>query len=336
MKLAEVKQSIISCHKAGLPLALWGAPGIGKTAIVQAAAEELRVDQFIPLRVNLLEAVDFGGYPYPVDGRMDFLLPKFMPQPGVRGVLFLDELPQAPMATQCAAMRLVDNLPEGWQVVAAGNRITDGAGANSVATHVLSRFTHIDVEVDKSDWQRWASDNGVRSEVRGFIDFRPGLLFSELDKSKVQKERGTCSPRTWHRVSMLMDETPEALLLPLVSGTVGPAGAAEFMAFLETARACATPEQICANPEGIRVSTEASALYAVSAALVDYVREDFAARIDPAMIYINRMPVEFGVMNVIEIMAVNKKAINNRHVMDWCTKNAHVLTKASHARPGKK
>ncbi len=248
MKTSEILSAIQCANAARTALYIWGAPGIGKTAIVSAAAELLGIE-LLTLRVNLLEPVDFLGLPVPhADGkRVQWLVPDFMPSPETRGLLFLDEFAQAPQATQCAAMRLVDHLPDSWQVVCASNRSTDRAGAGQVATHVLSRFSHLEVEVSREEWQQWALKNNIRAEVRAFIDFRPGLLF-EFDAATVQKERANCSPRSWERASRILNSAPDSIRFEMLTGTIGAGPAAEFEGFLRIFRDCPPPDSILANP----------------------------------------------------------------------------------------
>ena len=324
MKLSDVVQSIRCANTATAPLYLWGAPGIGKTAIVEAAAELLGID-LLTLRVNLLEPVDFLGLPAPAaDGeRVKWLSPDFTPRPNTRGLLFLDEFAQAPQATQCAAMRLVDHLPEGWQVIAASNRSTDRAGAGQVATHVLSRFTHLDIDVSRDDWQRWAAGAGIAPAVRAFIDFRPGLLFS-FDAALAQKDRANCSPRAWHRVSRILQSAPDALRLELLTGTIGSGAAAEFCGFLRVFDECPSPDTILADPANTPIPREPSALFAVCAALADRART--AAGQLPALVhYLTRLPVEFGALLITDVLAVAPAVLTIPAAGAWINQHTEIF-----------
>ena len=96
----------------------------------------------IPLqdaRALLLDPVDLRGLPcLGSDGRSKWATPEFLPQDG-SGILFLDELNAAnlsakhigtkPIMVQASCYQLVLDrklgdytLPEGWAIVAAGNR----------------------------------------------------------------------------------------------------------------------------------------------------------------------------------------------------------------------
>src|SRR5207245_8901211 len=96
---------------------------------------ELAEASTIPLqdvRALLLDPVDLRGLPFlGSDGRSKWATPEFLPQDG-RGILFLDELNVAPAMVQARCYPLVVDrklgeytLPEGWAIVAAGNRYSD-------------------------------------------------------------------------------------------------------------------------------------------------------------------------------------------------------------------
>ena len=117
---------------------IWGAPGIGKSSIVQSLAIKLNL-QFIDLRLSQLAPTDLRGLPVPIhssdegEGTVKWYKPEFLPQSG-RGILFLDEINMAPPAMQGVAQQLILDrkignykVPEGWFVFAAGNRKEDKA-----------------------------------------------------------------------------------------------------------------------------------------------------------------------------------------------------------------
>ena len=94
-------------------------------------------------------------------GRAEWCPPAFLPRTG-DGVLFLDELAQAPPLVQAACLQLVLDrrlgeyeLPAGWAVMAASNRQEDRAGTHRLISPLLNRFVHLDLEVSLDDWQAW-------------------------------------------------------------------------------------------------------------------------------------------------------------------------------------
>ena len=109
------------------PVMIWGAPGIGKTQIIQDNVEEIfsaaakdrgikvpegaKVELF-ERRVNDYDLLDFGGLPYNDDGVQRRATPDIWPgvEAGgkVYGVLFLDEFAQAAREKQTVIQRLFD------------------------------------------------------------------------------------------------------------------------------------------------------------------------------------------------------------------------------------
>src|SRR5258705_1979645 len=164
------------------PVFIWGGPGIGKSAVVR----QLATDMAIPLqdvRALLLDPVDLRGLPFlGQDGRSKWATPEFLPQDG-SGILFLDELNAAPAMVQASCYQLVldrklgeYNLPDGWAIVAAGNRDSDRAVTTRMPSPLRNRFVHLEFEVDLQEWSEWAIQAGIRPELIAFLRFRQDLL----------------------------------------------------------------------------------------------------------------------------------------------------------------
>ena len=122
------------CLKKQRPVMLWGAPGIGKSDVIQLIGDE-EGRSVIDLRLLLMEPTDLRGIPFYNKEKncMDWAPPVDLPtDPKDTSILFLDEINAAPPAVQAAAYQLILNrrignyvLPKGVSIVAAGNRETD-------------------------------------------------------------------------------------------------------------------------------------------------------------------------------------------------------------------
>ena len=84
---------------------IWGAPGIGKSSIVEQVAVAHQLE-FVDIRLSQLAPTDLRGLPVAEAGVSKWFPPEFLPQQG-RGILFLDEINMAPPAMQGMAQQLI-------------------------------------------------------------------------------------------------------------------------------------------------------------------------------------------------------------------------------------
>ena len=113
---------------------MWGPPGIGKSSIVRQVAADKGL-AILDVRAPLLDPTDLRGLPYVADGSAKWAPPAFLPQnDGSEGLLFFDELNAAPPLVQASLYQLTLDrrvgeyvLPDGWRIIAAGNRSEDAA-----------------------------------------------------------------------------------------------------------------------------------------------------------------------------------------------------------------
>jgi hypothetical protein len=330
MRPADVTTALRALLGTQRPVYLWGPPGVGKSSLVrQAAAEEGR--EICDLRAVLLDPVDLRGLPsLNGDGRAHWCQPAFLPHdPGSKGVLFLDELAQAPPLVQAACLQLTldrrigeYHLPAGWTVVAASNRAEDRAGAHRLITPLLNRFVHLDLEVSHDDWQAWAVQAGVAPEVRSFLRCRPALLY-QFDAASGARSFPT--PRSWEFVAQVLPVTPPDLLHPVVTGCVGEGPAAEFVAFCRIYRDLPDVDQVLANPLTCSVPSDPAVLYALAGALTERCRKTDDRLLGAAVTYVGRLPDEFGVLTVRDVAAVNPRVLTVPQASGWLKKHRDLL-----------
>jgi len=313
------------------PVFLWSAPGIGKSALVAQASERLNM-ALIDIRAVLLDPVDLRGLPHVNgDNRAHWCQPAFLPHDAdSRGILFLDELAQAPPLVQSACLQLTLDrrigeyvLPEGWSVIAASNRHSDRAGAHKLITPLLNRFAaHIDVDVSTEDWQAWAVVNGISPEIRSFINFRPAMLHVFRPDSG---DRAFASPRSWHKMSTVLGTGLTDDLLPQVAaGCVGTGPAAEFMGFLRTYRDLPDIDEVLAAPDSTSVPTEPSVLYALCGALVERIRGN-KGPVAAFSQYVARMMPAFATVAFRDGMAVNTGLLRDAACQGWLREHREMI-----------
>lgn len=297
MYLNEAKNHLKVLLNSTTPVFLWGAPGIGKSSIIAQLAIETDV-KLIDLRLSLLNPVDLRGLPYLSEKKKMaiWLQPEFLPRSG-KGILFLDEMNTAPVSVQIAAYQLLLDrrignyiFPEGWRIVAAGNRETDMAAVHKLPSPLANRLIHMDVEANIDDWKIWAQGK-IDPRVIAFLNFRPKLL-ATLPKEEI---KAYPTPRTWHFVSntiALYGSLDKAE--PIIEGTVGKGAAKEFFAFLSLWGRLPDVDAVLAGTYK-KVPKKSDVLYALVAALVSKLKPK---HVDNFLAYTLKLPPEFSTLAV--------------------------------------
>jgi hypothetical protein len=324
MKASVISSALRTLVAARQPVFIWGGPGIGKSAVVRQLAEALAVP-LQDVRALLLDPVDLRGLPFlGTDGRSKWATPEFLPMDGT-GILFLDELNAAPAMVQASCYQLVLDrklgeytLPEGWAIVAAGNRDSDRAITTRMPTPLRNRFVHLDFEVDLQEWSEWAFQANIRPEVIAFLRFRQELL-NAFDRDA----NAFPSPRSWEFVSRILGAAPDqSVEHELFAGAVGAGAATEFSAFLKTFRELPNIDAILMNPLKEPVPENAAAQYAVASALAHCASD---ANFDRICTYLGRMPTEFSVLCVRDVSLRQPAVQHTPAFTKWATANHHVL-----------
>ena len=328
MNTQALERALITLIQNNEPALLVGPPGVGKTDIVKAAAHKSKADLII-FHPVVSDPTDFKGLPGIVDGHAEFLpygdLRKLI-EADTLTVCFLDDLGQAPQSVQAAAMQLLlareingKKISDKVVFVAATNRREDKAGVSGILEPLKSRFTTIlNVEPSVDDWSTWALSNGVPPEVVAFIRFRPALLTQPGPATQEIKNR--TSPRTIAALGRLW----KAGLSDheILSGAAGEGCATEFLAFIRIWQSLPNIDAILLNPKTSPVPTEVAILYAVATALAIRATSQNAGRV---IQYLDRLPEEFSVLGVRDLLRQCPGAANNSDFVKWASKHADVL-----------
>lgn len=320
---------VVEAHiDAGNPVMIAGAPGIGKSDVVRQIADA-RGWSVIDMRLSTMDPVDLRGLPAAQDGKAVFLPMGELPdetRDGPAGILFLDELAQAPMAVQNAAFSLVLDrrmgdyrLPDGWHVVAAGNRTEDRAGAQRLNAALANRFAHVDMVADVDAWCKWALSHGVAPELVAFIRFRPELLNSFEPDRKVN-----ATPRSWAMAAKHVGKgLPGDVELHVLAGTVGEGPAAELSGFLEVCRNLPSPDAVFLNPATEPVPSDGATMFAIAGALARKVTE---RTVDAFVTYLERMAPEFAALAVKDATARDTSLSKTPAMIRFYTANSELLS----------
>ncbi len=258
------------------PLMVWGAPGIGKSSILRSIAAEMEIG-FIDVRLAQREPVDIRGLPVPDGDRVRWLVSADWPRdPASRGIILFDELTAADRSLQVAAYEFILDrrlgelyqVPDGWYICGAGNRVEDSAVAMTMSSALANRFLHVELREDAELWIQWGLQNNIHPAVLGFIRFRPDLLFHQENENL---ERGWPSPRSWERVSTMLHSfgsESETLLCKIIYGLVGNQIGVEFCVFRKISEELDNVYEVMTNPsKKINVPEKADRKYAFCAAI---------------------------------------------------------------------
>lgn len=322
MKAKELKRFLRWGFENNYPILIKGAPGIGKTDIVESAAKKVKYDLMV-MHPVVDSPIDYKGLGAIVNGEAVFLpygnLKKLISakQPLV---VFFDDLGQAPAAVQSAVMQLLlarslngKKISSFVRFVAATNRREDKANVSGILEPVKSRFASIvELEVDVNDWIQWAAKNEMPSELIHYIQWRPMMLLNF--KATRDIENSPC-PRTVAFVGKMQKSgLPDSLLFEAIKGAVGEAFATEYTAFMRVYKELPTIKEILANPEGCKIPTEVSAKFAVMGMTLDAITTENMGKF---LKYLDRLGSEITTATM-KLCSVRKPEVcKNSDYVNW-------------------
>jgi hypothetical protein len=301
-----VRTALSVAVAARAPVLLWGGPGVGKTSAVRemAAASDLPCETVI---ASIREPSDFAGLPVvAADGRdVSFAPPRWAQRlaDAGRGVLFLDEISTAPPSVQAALLRVVLertvgdlSLPDDVTIVAAANPPDQAADGWDLSAPLANRFCHLDWTLEPAEWANGVlggfttpvvpkidvetlrrSTTALRVSMGAFVTGRPAH-FHAVPADEQSAGRAFPTPRSWDMAARLLAaatvcEASEKVAALLAAGAVGPAAAAEFLAWREELD-LPDPESVLRDPKGFKLPDRGDRAYAALASVTAAVLDD--------------------------------------------------------------
>ena len=181
------------------PVFLLGAPGIGKTAIMEQVASELGVGLVsysmthhtrqsalgLPrIEHRSFEGVEFEASEYTMSEIVAAVY-DYMERTGLRqGILFLDEINCVSETLYPSMLQFLQfktfgkhRVPEGWVVACAGNPPEYNRSVHEFDIVTLDRLREIDVEPDYGAWKAYAAEVGLHPAVTTFLEAKKDCFY---------------------------------------------------------------------------------------------------------------------------------------------------------------
>ncbi len=334
MKASNITKVVGNLIDRKLPVFIWGAPGIGKSSIVKKIANDKDLE-FIDLRLSLLDPTDLKGIPFFNAETKEgvWAKPSFLPSlEGSKGILFLDEINTAPPAVQASAYQLILDrrvgeyeLPEGWSIVAAGNRETDRGVVYKMPPPLANRFVHFEMEVNFNDWKNWAYAVKIESSIIAYLAYDKSMLFTFDPRSN---EKSFATPRSWEYVDSIIKSGIESeLILDSISGAVGRESAIGYLSFKKVMKDLPDLNNILDGSLTTLEEEDSKVMMALAIGLVNALLENSNDEaIDNVLKFSLQLPGEFSIMLVKDMQQNNIDVESSSQWGEWVRKFAYLLS----------
>jgi hypothetical protein len=331
VNISQAIRLISTYLEAKLVPMVHGSPGIGKSDIVKQIAANYNL-KVIDLRLSQCDPTDLMGFPTIRGDKSGYIPMDTFPiegdpiPDGYSGwLVFLDEFNSGAPAVQAAAYKLIldkmvgqYHLHKKVAIVCAGNLETDNAIVNPMSTAMQSRLVHLKLVVDYEEWLNWANSNGVDYRLTGYINFKPGNIYTfQPDHSDMTY---SC-PRTLAFASKLLTglDADSVDALPLLAGTLSEGIAREVISFCRIEQRLPKIGQIEANPDNTPVPEEPSILWALTGSISHHAT---VGNFPSLLKYVKRMPREFQVVCLRASVRRNKDLIATKELQTWIATTA--------------
>ena len=337
-----------------------GASGIGKSAVIKQITERKNMG-LIDIRLLLYTETDLKGIPFPNEDktRTKWLPNDILPnveRDGERGIFLVEELTSAPKRVQAAAYQLIQDrklgeyiLPEGWFIVALGNREDDNGVFVQMPSPLANRFEIHDIGYDLDIWKKnFAYKNGINSFVISYLNFKPGALHNFVPESTSMI---FASPRTWHAVSDILNtnifDFDDDILRYKIEGNVGEIECNSFLQFCKLKDELISVDDILSGKD-IEIPTEHDKIYLLIGSIIsrleclnkiksiddiDDIDEELIEKLENAINFFLKLKPEFTVLALKDLVLLNRKIVkklfieelDNDDIIDFITENDYIF-----------
>ena len=200
-----------------------GAPGVGKTAVMEQIAQELGIalvsysmthhTRQSAIGLPFIKHEEYEGLEYDVTeytmSEIIATIYETMRETGIKeGILFLDEIncvseTLAPSMLQFLQYKVFGRhqVPEGWVIVTAGNPPEFNKAVREFDVAVMDRLKIMNVEADYKVWKEYALENSVHPSIISFLDLKREYFY--LIENTVNG-RSYVTARGWEDLSEIL------------------------------------------------------------------------------------------------------------------------------------
>lgn len=205
------------------PIFLLGAPGVGKTAIMEQIASELSIalvsysmthhTRQSALGLPFITEKEYDGNKYQVsEYTMSEIIASVydtMEKSGIKeGILFLDEIncvseTLSPSMLQFLQYKVFGrhSVPEGWVVVTAGNPPEYNKSVRDFDVVTMDRLKLLEVVPNYACWKEYAQEANLHSSIMSFLDLKKDYFYKI---ETVAKGRSYVTARGWEDLSKIL------------------------------------------------------------------------------------------------------------------------------------
>ena len=205
------------------PIFLLGAPGVGKTAIMEQIAQELGIalvsysmthhTRQSALGLPFIKEKEYGGENYRVsEYTMSEIIASIydvMEESGIKeGILFLDEIncvseTLAPSMLQFLQYKVFGRhrVPEGWVIITAGNPPEYNKSVREFDVVTMDRLKVLDVEAEYGIWKEYAQEQGIHNVITSYLELKKEHFYRI---ETTVKGRSYVTARGWEDLSQIL------------------------------------------------------------------------------------------------------------------------------------
>lgn len=294
-QLRDILRVTLSTDKQ--PVLILGSPGLAKTQFcrsevpgIYASVIDVPADEvgYIEFNAGQRDHVEVSGLGLPRRTEAGRWETEFSRSPLLcmieatgkqYGVLCIDEVTQCGQEMQKVLRPLFDAdtrtmggdpMPEGWIVIATGNRLADKSGSTRVLSHLANACLRFELKFDFDAWRDWAVSQDLHPMMIACVEahHEVGLFVDSVPAEDIQ----FCTPRSFSRTAvhmsqmLLPDGTPrlDSLARKLTESAVGPGAAEVIFNWLEMFDKVPSAKDIQRDPENALLPEQTNLQYAAS------------------------------------------------------------------------